>query len=353
MKILHIAPQNFAGMPLDFVKMHRKNGIESHLITLYKNTLNFEEDICLNLPLKTGKIAKQWRNLKMNTTGKNVLKYCKPKNFAEKFFFKFRDFKNKNIIEKYIKDYNLLDYDIYHFDGGMDLYRDVRFAKQLKDDGKKIVCCYFGSDLRSRGIFKELDEISNLNLTVEFDHQYIHSAINYIYFPFDTDSYSFKINRNKILKIIHSPTNRLFKGTDKIIPVIEDLKKEIKIDFILAENMDRNIVLKLKSECDLAIDQVGGLFGGTGYGKNSIENLSMGIPTITEFTDEYLNFINNNPFIHTNIDNLKETIINLNGNREILEHLAINGRKWVESTHSFDAVNRSLNELYSKHEIIV
>jgi glycosyltransferase involved in cell wall biosynthesis len=288
----------------------------------------------------------------MNTSGNNVLKYCKPKNFAENIFFKFRDFKNKQIIEKCIKDYNLLDYDIYHFDGGMDLYRDVRFAKQLKDDGKKIVCCYFGSDLRSRGIFKELDEISDLNLTVEFDHRNIHSAINYIYFPFDTESYSFKINKNKILKIIHSPTNRLFKGTDKIIPVIEDLKKEIKIDFILAENMDRNSVLKIKSECDLSIDQVGGLFGGTGYGKNSIENLSMGIPTITEFTDEYLNFINNNPFIHTKIDNLRETIINLNSNREMLENLAINGRKWVESIHSFDAVNRRLNELYTKYEIL-
>jgi hypothetical protein len=234
----------------------------------------------------------------------------------------------------------------------MDLYRDVKFAKKLKENGKKIVCCYFGSDLRSRGIFKDLDEISDLNLTVEFDHQFIHPAINYIYFPFDTESYSFKINRNKILKIIHSPTNRLFKGTDKIIPVIEDLKKEIKIDFILAENMDRNSVLKLKSECDLAIDQVGGLFGGTGYGKNSIENLSMGIPTITEFTDEYLNFINNNPFIHTNIENLRETIINLNNNRETLENLAINGRKWVENTHSFEVVNRSLTELYSKYEIL-
>ncbi|HEY5533716.1 MAG TPA: hypothetical protein VIL99_02065 [Ignavibacteria bacterium] len=353
MKILHIAPQNFAGIPFDFVKMHRKNGIESHLITLYKNTLNFEEDICLNLPLKTGKIANKWRNSKINTAGNNELRYCKPKNIAEQIYFRLRDFKNKDVIEKYIKEFNLLNYDIYHFDGGMDLFRDVRFARQLKEMGKKIICCYFGSDLRSRGVFKELDKISDLNITVEFDHRSIHPDIHYIYFPFDTESYKFKLNKNKILNIIHSPTNRLFKGTNKIISIIEDLKKEIEINFILAEKMDRSKVLELKSQCDLAIDQVGGLFGGTGYGKNSIENLSMGIPTITEFTKEYLKFIDENPFIHSNIDSLKDTIINLHNNREILGDLAFKGREWVEKTHSFNAVNQKLNELYLKNEILL
>ena len=352
MKILHIAPQNFAGMPLDFVKMHRRFGVESHLVTMFGNTLDFEEDICLNLPISTSKSSYKWRNSKIENESEIKLKFYKPKNFLESAYFTFRDRKNRKIIENCIKDNYLDSYDIIHFDGGMDFYRDVRYALHLKNSGKKIVCCYFGSDLRTRGVFKKLDDISDLNLTVEFDHLKIHPDINYIFFPFDTDKYSFKINGNKKLKIIHSPTNRLFKGTDKILKVIDEVKKDIEIDFILAENIKREELLEIKSGCDLAIDQVGGLLGGSGYGKNSIENLSMGIPTITEFTPEYLEFLKENPFIHTTIENLKSNIIELNSNREKLKSLAYKGRDWVEKFHSFKSVNEKLNNLYNRYSII-
>ena len=120
----------------------------------------------------------------------------------------------------------------------MDFFRDLRFAKELKKRGKKIVCCYFGSDLRTRGIFKELDEMSDLNLTVEFDHLEMHDNINYYLFPFDDKEYEIKKKNNKKIKIIHSPTNRIFKGTDKIINVINEIEKERQIEFILLENMD-------------------------------------------------------------------------------------------------------------------
>ena len=247
-------------MPLDFVKMHRQSGYESRLVTLYKNTLNFEEDICLELPLHTGKIAKSWRDNKIAE-----VKYYEPKNIFESFYFKFRDYKNKNRINKIIDEFKLYDYEVFHFDGGMDLFWDLRFAKELKKRGKNIVCCYFGSDLRTLGIFKELDKMSDLNLTVEFDHIILNKNINYLFFPFDVDQFDFKLPETDRVKIIHSPTNRLFKGTDKILKVIEDLKKEKDFDFILLENKNREEVLETKKTCNLAIDQVGGEEGGTGY----------------------------------------------------------------------------------------
>jgi hypothetical protein len=352
LKILHIAPQNFAGMPLDFVKMHQKFGVESHLVTMYRNTLSFEEDICLNLPINTSKSAFKWRDSKIDKSSPDKIKYYKPKNFVESAYFKFRDLKNKNIIDDCIKKYNLENYDIIHFDGGMDFYRNVSFASHLKNIGKKIVCCYFGSDLRIRGIFQKLDDICDMNLTVEFDHLNIYPGINYIFFPFDIEKYPFRINANKKLTIIHSPTKPFFKGTEKILNVIGEVRKEIDIHFILAENIDRDELLKIKSECDLAIDQVGGSFGGSGYGKNSIENLTMGIPTITEFTTDYLNFLQDNPFIPSTIEELKTKIIELNNNREQLKTLAIKGREWVEKFHSFNSVNEKLNNLYKKYSII-
>ncbi len=347
-KILHIAPQNFAGMPMDFVNMHKSAGIESRLITIYKNTLDFQEDISINLPINTGKLAKRWRDSKIDE-----LKYYKPKNFLEAAFFRFRDFKNRGKISSYIDNYKLYNFDIYHFDGGMDLFRDLRFAKELKRRGKKIVCCYFGSDLRTRGIFKELDEMSDLNLTVEYDHLELYKDLNYIYFPFDVNRYSYNFNSSQKIKIIHSPTNRVFKGTDKIISVLEELKREKDFEFLLIENTEREKLLKLKRVCNLAIDQVGGEMGGTGYGKNSIENLAMGLPTITEFTGNYLKIIPENPFISCNIENLKDTLKRIIENPVMLKPFSENGREWVEKYHSFESVNNSLMELYIKKGIII
>ena len=350
-KILHIAPQNFAGMPLDFVKMHRSIGAESRLITLFKNTINFDEDICLNFKLPTGTGAKSWRDSKIEEK-EAELKFNNPKNLPEKLFFKFRDEMHRPAINNIIKKYDLFNYDIYHFDGGMDLYRDLRFAKELKKRGKKIVCCYYGSDLRTRGIFRELDEMSDLNLTVEYDHLSLHRNISYIFFPFDVSEYKIKKKKNSKIKIIHSPTNRKFKGTDKIINVINEIDKQRQIEFILLENMDRNKVLEIKSECDLAIDQVGGEMGGTGYGKNSIENLSLGVPTFTEFTEDYLNFIKENPFIHSTIGTLRENILKLIDNEILRNEISISGRLWVEKYHSFESVNKMLQEYYMKNNIL-
>lgn len=349
---MHIAPQNFAGMPIDFVKMHRKFGAESNLITLYSNSVNFDEDICLDFKLPSGKNAKKWRDIKIEKKSPAALKYNSPKNILEKMYFNLRDEKNKGKIKEAVTKHKLFEYDVYHFDGGMDLFRDLRFAKELKKRNKKIVCCYFGSDLRTRGIFKVLDEISDLNLTVEFDHLALHPNINYIYFPFDEKKFEVTDKNNDKIKIIHSPTNREYKGTDKILNVIAEVESSRNIEFILLENIEREKVLKIKSECDIAIDQVGGEFGGTGYGKNSIENLSMGVPTVTEFSGDYLKFIKENPFVHSDINSLKENLVKLIDNKSLRSELSVKGRKWVEDFHSYSSVNKILMSYYEKFDII-
>lgn len=352
LKILHLAPQNFAGMPYDFVKMHQSFGQDSHLVTFHKNTLDFPEDICLNLPSPSGKTAKKWRDVKASDTKEGELKINSPKNLPEKIYFKLRDTKNSSAINSAIKKYELLDYTIYHFDGGMDFYRDVRFAKELKGKNKKIVCCYFGSDLRTRGIFKELDDISDLNLTVEFDHLKLYPGINFLFFPFDNSGLKPKIHKNKKLKIVHSPSNRKFKGTAKIIPILNEVMNERQVEFILLENMHRKKVLEIKAQCDIAIDQVGGELGGSGYGKNSLETISLGLPTITEFSDDYYKFLGDNPFINSTINNLKENLLKLIDNELYRNDLSQKGFEWIDRTHSFEAVNKRLMELYLKHKII-
>ncbi len=341
---------------MDFVNMHRKFGFVSRLVTYYKNTLKFPEDISLNLPTHTGKLAKNWRDSKIQETPlyadkHKELKYYSPKNPIESVYFSIRDFRNTKKINKTIKEFNLNDFDIYHFDGGMDLFRDSRFALSLKDKKKKIVCCYFGSDLRTRGVFKTMDDISDLNLTVEFDHLNIHKNIHYIYFPFDETEFKPIQKNNSKLKIVHSPTNRHFKGTDKIIPVIDEIRNERQVEFVLLENLPRDSVLEIKSGCDIAIDQIGGESGGSGYGKNSLETLAMGLPTVTEFSEDYFKFLGDNPFINSDITNLKKNLLRLIDSEELRKDLSKKGMEWIKKTHSFEAVNNSLLNLYSKYNI--
>ncbi|MCX6150164.1 MAG: hypothetical protein NTX22_06550 [Ignavibacteriales bacterium] len=357
LKILHIAPQNYAGVPYDFYKMHIECGDESRLITLHKNPNTFPEDICLNLPLPNYKLAKLWRRKKMvsrEAENPSIVPAFEPKNILEKYYFQFNDKLKRNIIEKTIEQYNLNDFDIIHYDAGLDFYRDSSQAKKWKNEGKKIVCCYFGSDLRTRGIIKELDEISDLNITSEFDHLALKKDLQYLFYPYDSSELPKKKNgQNDKIRIIHTPTNRKYKGTELIISVIEKINKEKKIEFILLENTPRSIVLEEKSKSDICIDQVGGTMGGTGYGKAGLESLAMGIPTITNMTVEYQKWLPENPFVVANNADelylkLNELIADINFRNEFGEK----GKLWVQNYHNFESVNRKLYQLYKEAKII-
>ena len=80
--VLHIAPENFAGVPYDFMRMHKAHGDHSRLITLHKNPLGFTEDICLNLPISRSSLAKSYRlsrSLVKQSINRTNAVYWKPK----------------------------------------------------------------------------------------------------------------------------------------------------------------------------------------------------------------------------------------------------------------------------------
>jgi glycosyltransferase involved in cell wall biosynthesis len=357
LKILHIAPINFAGVPYDFYKMHNQCGDFSRLITLHKNERIFPEDICLNLPLPNQILATKIRSKKveqLEQQNREAAHYFETRNFFEKIYYNFYDFFIHPKIEKTISDYSLNDFDIIHYDGGLDFYRDARQAVKWEEQGKKIVCCYYGSDLRIRGLIKQLDEISDLNITSEYDHLALKKDLKYLFYPYDPSELPLKKEQaNEKIKIVHSPTNRKYKGTELIISVIGKIKKERKIEFLLLENIDRDKLLKIKSECDISIDQVGGTMGGTGYGKAGLETLAMGIPTITNMTKDYADWLPENPFVvANNFDELYKALIELIDSDDLRIQKGQKGKEWVKKYHGYENVNKKLKELYYEKGII-
>lgn len=356
-RILHIAPMNYAGVPYSFYKMHLHCGDFSRIVTLHKNPHEFPEDICLGLPLPSFSLAKKWRRKKVERIHSSPVSSApefKPGNLLERLYFTVTDISRKYTIYSIIDQYGLDNFNIVHYDAGLDFFRNSAQAKKWKLAGKKIVCCYYGSDLRTRGVIKELDGMSDLNITSEFDHLALKKDLHYLFYPYDISELPEKVkNEDSRVRIVHSPSNRIYKGTELILSVIEKVKKEREIEFLLLENMPRSEVLKIKCTCDICIDQVGGSMGGTGYGKAGLETLGMGIPTITNMTDEYNNWLPENPFVvANNFDELYNSLHRLIESPELRENLGSKGKQWVIDYHGYEAVNDRLYSLYREHGII-
>ena len=112
-------------------------------------------------------------------------------------------------------------------------------------------------------------------------------------------------------------------------------------------------MLEAKNKSDICIDQVGGTMGGTGYGKAGLETLAMGIPTITNMTDEYREWLPENPFVVANdagelYRKINELIISV----ELRKKSGREGKNWVRKYHSYESVNEKLKELYKLNNII-
>jgi hypothetical protein len=71
--VIHIAPENTAGVPYNVMEMQRKFGFNSRLLTFYKIPFDFPEDICLNLKLPRGRLAMKWRKFKQAKLHENHL----------------------------------------------------------------------------------------------------------------------------------------------------------------------------------------------------------------------------------------------------------------------------------------
>ena len=81
---------------------------------------------------------------------------------------------------------------------------------------------------------------------------------------------------------------------------------------------------------------------------SSIESPSMDLVCLTELVREYQNFIPDHPFINVTKQNLREKILELTKNQELLENKKIKSREWVVENHDISNVSQSLYSYYEK-----
>ena len=362
MKILYISPENTVGTLDLWKEAHQEKGNQCDFVTLYETKQNYNAGICLKLPLiKTNLGYLTCRHFYYKLFRGEGGDYqekkgnppaWKPNSYIEKLYFKFRDWVWHFYIEPAIEKYGLMDYDIYHFDWGLDLYRDCRFAKRIAKLGKPIVCTYHGQDMRTRGVIPEMDSLSQLNLTSELDLLQKHPNINYLFLPVDTNRFSPDYNVTNKIRICHSPTNRYYKGSETIIPICERIALENKkVEFILIENESYDDTLSIKQSCDILVDQVHNR-GGWGYGMNSVESLAMGLVCMTELVEPYKKFIPDHPFIHITAETFETSLRKLISDPLALIEKKKESKQWVEKYHGFKSVSFALYDYYKVNKWI-
>jgi len=350
MRILHIAPQNVAGVPITFVRAERQLGHESRLITLYRDPRGYEEDICLELPLFDSGVVRLAKRLFAPPERLDVS--CDARQprgrppvweprFAERLLLRLREGIWKSKVERTLTEIDADSFDLIQYDGGLDFFRDGRVARRFKSLGKRIVCCYTGSDLRTRGVIAAVDGLADLRATVEYDHKRLYPGIMHVFFPFEPERMPARrrLDDGK-LRIGHAPSVRRAKGTARILQALRTLRERYpQLEIVLIEGLPHARALELKSLCDIFVDQIGDL----GYGINSLEALAMGIPVATSlapgFADEYAD----HPFVAVTAENLESQLERLILDADLRAALGAKGKEWVRQYHDARQVVRRLH----------
>ncbi len=355
MRILHIAPMNIAGVPMTFVRAERSLGHYSRLVTLFPSSQQREEDICLDLPFMDSSLTRFIKRVVVpakrriidnrGASPEEIPVMWQPNGSLEMSLFTMRERIWERRIEDAVKRYRLFHFDLYQLDGGLGFYRDGRFIEQLKKMGKQIICCYTGSDLRVRGVIPSIDRLSDLNVTVEFDHLRLHPDIYHVPFPLDMSAIPPKKKGSSTpLRIGHAPTNRKAKGSDFIISVIKKLESELGIEGVIIENLPYRDALQLKLTCDIFVDQLSDL----GYGMNGIEALAMGIPTCSSLAPGFSDLYPDHPFFEVNRANLEDILRRLIKDSGLRERFSEIGRRWVRRVHQATRVVKEIHRLAAR-----
>jgi glycosyltransferase involved in cell wall biosynthesis len=361
LRFLHLCDQNWVGMANAFVDAHRRHGHEARLVTLCECVNEFEEDVCLHLPLLKGTPFHQALKGIMDRLHGNRPKFeqppdgvpvWRPRGRMEAEFFRLREELWKPRIERAIREHGLDRFDVYHLESGVGFYRDARFLRRMKARGARVVCYYLGTDLRNRGVIPAVRDLSDLDLTCEWDHLRLDPGLEYFFLPFDAGRYEYREPAVDRLRISHAPRNRWFKGTHHVMEAVERARKRVDLDFDLIEGVPHAEAMRRKRASNLLIDHVGEAGGTTGYGMNSLEALALGIPCMTSMMPEYEEFVRarasagGHPFLVTTPGTLEDQLVELARNPGELRERSRAGRDWVEAVHGVD---RIVERIYARY----
>ena len=268
----------------------------------------------------------------------------------------------------------ILKYDFFIFDSGGTLLPDYKDVKLFKLFGKKTMVIFTGCDIRMPEKVAEfkwnpckdcnddykkyvgcvlstkpqkIREMEN-NFDIFVSAEEAAGSLSKKFYPalFPVDVKKFSLNYgtlNKRLKIIHAPSNEIYKGTKFINDAIDKLKKEFEFEYKIISGVSINELYDEIESSDLVIDQI--LVGF--YGMLSIESMAMGKPVICYIREDlWIKIKNECPVYNANPDNLFETLKSILQNPEQLLESQKKSRLYVEKYHDAKKIAKQYLEIF-------
>ena len=226
---------------------------------------------------------------------------------------------------------------------------DIRYKPTFSEYARKYQIadqCYWCSKdrmtkcdpRRVKRVIRGAEKYSDLILTVPDISFALTRPYYYFWIPLEINSYNFHIPRNKIPHIIHAPSERVFKGTDKIITALNQLEEDgFKFKKVFLEKCSNETVKKELSAGDILIDQV----NSNSTGKLSVEGMACGCAVLCGL-HEIQGLPEDCPAISTGRDQVYRNLKHLLENRQKIYAAAIQGRKYVEKYHDSSKVVKQI-----------
>lgn len=250
---------------------------------------------------------------------------------------------------------SILKYDVFHLHFAHSLLPYNLDLPILKAIGKKIFMEYHGTDIRyminkiendqlvriedselkqksirkQKRIYKYLDGIFLHDRELVCNLYDPSGKLNLLPLRIDLSNFNSKVSHsNERLMIVHAPSKRAVKGSDLIDKIINDLKKDYDIDYVVIGNMNHKQALQVYEKADIIIDQM--IIGA--YGMLSIEGMALG-KTVVCYVAEDNMYDQSNPICNTTIKGLRDCLVRLIEDSNLRAEYSLNGKKYVEKFH--------------------
>jgi len=247
--------------------------------------------------------------------------------------------------------------DVFHFVWNT-FTQDHRDLAALKRMGKKIIVQYVGSDIRCKQAFEQefgfygmrapeygltgtLAELRKKTQYLRMTERYADLVINFAdqaqlalrpylvepFFPLDLAAIPARRQSMGDPVVVHAPSKRAFKGTDRVLAVFEQLqRKGIRFKPRLIENLPRRQAIEAYAEADVV---VGELYG-QGGGMLAREAMACGAVVVSAKHPQYPSHLPADlPLVHAGEDSLGEVLEGILISPARRNELAERGRRWV------------------------
>jgi hypothetical protein len=164
-----------------------------------------------------------------------------------------------------------------------------------------------------------------------------------VFLPYPTSKRLDEFAKNRVslsilsrLRIAHTPSDRATKGTKFIFHAIDQLPRAYKekLELVVIEKQEHRAAMQLLSTCHLHIDQA--LTGW--YGTAAVEAMQLGMPSMVYINPSFYKncpsrLIEELPFIQFDLMNLKNKIMEIIDNRDLITQHAVASENFLSNWH--------------------